>query len=128
MENLYITIYDLIIFLLGLLLGNWLAIGRDKRKEFNQIADDIYLNLYKEKKALEISNNIPRGPDYDSLETLKRRSSFLKKRALLKVVQEYKKAKSSKKRYDSANQPISYETPEVLIESIEKLIKKIERK
>jgi hypothetical protein len=36
-------------FLLGLLLGNWLAIGRDKRKEFNEAAAPVRGWLLKSK-------------------------------------------------------------------------------
>ena len=35
------TLVGFLTFLLGLLLGNWLAIGRDKRKEFNEAAAPI---------------------------------------------------------------------------------------
>jgi hypothetical protein len=37
-------------FLIGTLLGNWLAIGRDKRTEFNEIAQPIREILMKEKE------------------------------------------------------------------------------
>ena len=38
-------------FLLGLLLGNWLAIGRDKRKEFNVAATPVRGWLLKAKDS-----------------------------------------------------------------------------
>jgi cbb3-type cytochrome oxidase subunit 3 len=39
----------LLTFLLGLILGNWLAIGRDKRKEFNDAAAPVRAWLLKVK-------------------------------------------------------------------------------
>ena len=36
--NSYPSVFGLVTFFAGLILGNWLAIGRDKRKEFNEAA------------------------------------------------------------------------------------------
>lgn len=50
--NMEITV-NIILFLAGLAIGNWLAVGRDKRKEFNQIADKVYLKLKKQKESVK---------------------------------------------------------------------------
>jgi hypothetical protein len=39
-------ILSLLTFFLGLILGHWLAIGRDKRKEFNDNAVVLNSKLY----------------------------------------------------------------------------------
>jgi hypothetical protein len=41
---------SLLTFLLGLVLGNWLAIGRDKRQEFNEAVSPIRRWLIEEMK------------------------------------------------------------------------------
>lgn len=39
---------EVLVFLSGLLLGNWLAIGRDKRREFNDVVAPIRVWLLAE--------------------------------------------------------------------------------
>ncbi|MFZ6722530.1 hypothetical protein [Undibacterium sp. Ji49W] len=38
---------SILTFLVGLLVGNWQAIGRDKRKEFNELTDLTFADLTK---------------------------------------------------------------------------------
>jgi hypothetical protein len=38
--------FSILTFLLGLILGHWLALGRDKRKEFNEASSRIYEKVY----------------------------------------------------------------------------------
>lgn len=45
--------YGAISFLTGTLFGHWLAIGRDKRKEFNEISRPIRLGLLKQIELLK---------------------------------------------------------------------------
>ena len=56
---------SIITFLLGLLLGNWLAIGRDKRKEFNEAAAPIRDWLIKEKEAPNPYSACPSAQEFD---------------------------------------------------------------
>lgn len=51
-NNYYI--FGFITFLLGLLIGNRLAIGRDKRKEFNAGTEAIYIKLLNQIKEINI--------------------------------------------------------------------------
>jgi hypothetical protein len=47
MENTYMDyLLSLLTFFMGLGIGHWLALGRDKRKEFNEQATDLYSKIY----------------------------------------------------------------------------------
>lgn len=48
-QTLFILLTNFISLLAGLLIGNWLAIGRDRRNEFNAIVDPIRAMLLKER-------------------------------------------------------------------------------
>jgi len=65
-------IVNIILFFAGLTLGNWLAIGRDKRKEFNEVADEVHFALKKQKENIENGTAAKRGPKDNELENLKR--------------------------------------------------------
>ena len=68
-------------FLLGLLLGNWLAIGRDKRKEFNEAGAPIRGWLLKAKDKPSPFGRWPTDQEIDRfIHCLSpwRRSSFVK--------------------------------------------------
>ena len=56
---------SILTFLLGLLLGNWLAIGRDKRKEFNEAAAPIRGWLIKEKDEPNPYTAWPSAQEFD---------------------------------------------------------------
>lgn len=43
----YAVWISILTFLVGLLVGNWQAIGRDKRKEFNELTDLLFADLTK---------------------------------------------------------------------------------
>ena len=45
---------SLFTFFLGLLVGNWQAIGRDKRKEFNELTDVLFVDLTERTSANEV--------------------------------------------------------------------------
>jgi len=52
-------------FLLGLLLGNWLAIGRDKRKEFNEAGSPIRGWLLRAKDSPDPYSRWPTDQEID---------------------------------------------------------------
>jgi len=87
-------IINIIVLIAGILIGNWLAIGRDKRKEFNQIADKVHLALKRESENLRSNGPKYNGPTNDQLELLKRRTVFYKKKGLNNAIKNYKETKS----------------------------------
>jgi len=59
------TLISFLTFLLGLLLGNWLAIGRDKRKEFNDAVAPVRSWLLSERDELSPYNKSPSRNEMD---------------------------------------------------------------
>ncbi len=59
------TLISFLTFLLGLLLGNWLAIGRDKRKEFNDAVAPIRSWLLMQRDELSPYNKSPSRNEID---------------------------------------------------------------
>lgn len=86
-EIIYKTITHPLFFIpasgIGYLLGHWLAIGKDRRKEFNEVADILFRELTDEVIS----------PDF---KTFRRRLPWCKHKAFDKCVTEYKEARSNK--------------------------------
>lgn len=64
------AIVGLLTFLLGLILGHRLSLGRDKRKEFNEIATPIRANLLKQIEVLrsgKFTQSLVTNQDFISL-------------------------------------------------------------
>ena len=49
----YAAVLSVLTFLVGLLIGNWQAIGRDKRLEFNSMTNAKYVDLVDQIKSIE---------------------------------------------------------------------------
>ncbi len=60
-----VTLISFLTFLLGLLLGNWLAIGRDKRKEFNDAVGPVRSWLLMQRDELSPYNKSPSRDEID---------------------------------------------------------------
>ena len=56
---------SLLTFLLGLILGHWLAVGRDKRKEFNEAAAPIRGWLLRAKESPDPYTRWPSEQEFD---------------------------------------------------------------
>src|SRR5262245_32374757 len=59
------TLFSLLTFFLGLVLGNWLAVGRDKRKEFNEAVAPIRSWLLAETEAPSPFHKRPSSEEID---------------------------------------------------------------
>lgn len=116
-------ITNIALFIAGLIFGNWFAIGRDIRKEFNEIADVVYLKLNKELEHVKETGAVADGPNEKDFENLKRRLSFLRKRKFLETLKKYKNSKSIDNwTQDEYNQPF-YKDSKKVSESIQELLK-----
>ena len=121
---------NLVFFLFGLIAGNRLAIGRDRRKEFNEMADNIFIfiSLTEEMKIIKETENIASGPAYSDLELFMRRLPWQKKRRFGKAFSTYKKQHQQSNWKRSSSGHPTYIEPEKIISSIHKFIKFTNRK
>ena len=114
--------------ILGIILGNWLAIGRDKRKEFNEVADVVHLKLKKELKNVGETGALVSGPTAKDFENFKRRLPFFKKKNFTKALEKYRVNKTMDNwAHDEYNQPF-YKDSKMVSESIEGLLKFTDRR
>lgn len=111
---------------IGTVFGNWLAIGRDKRKEFNEIAEEVHLLLTKETFYLLKSNVMVDGLTEIDIEKLRRRISVFKRKGFDLAVIKYKKAKANREKSGAGQ--VLYKDTKGVVEAIQALQKYANRR
>ncbi|WKE65507.1 hypothetical protein PVT67_17850 [Gallaecimonas kandeliae] len=115
--------------LIGLFFGNRLALGREKRKEFNEIALPIFEVLEKQRISAK-SGSFPNSANSfgeNSLIGLKQHISSSKYKRLDISLANYVQAKKSCGTFNSVGD-YDFNKPDVLISAIEDLQKYVRRK
>jgi hypothetical protein len=120
-DNVFITIgVSLVTGLIGLLVGNRMAIGRDKRKEFNAIAEPIRIILLQEREKLSSCSAIPNKVD---LVLFRERLPFWKRGAFDRALQNYQKSKSEENLVRDQYGSVFYKNRPLVIHNIDSLLK-----
>ncbi|MEW8139128.1 MAG: hypothetical protein AB2761_18855 [Candidatus Thiodiazotropha endolucinida] len=120
------TIISVLTFLLGLIFGHRFALFRDRRKEYNEIADIVYSSLLEEKKHAE-REMITKGPTEEDFQHLLRRSYFIRRMMIKKSLDTYRTAHMNVIiDRSSSGQPIYRNVNDVVI-AINKLIRSVGR-
>lgn len=121
--NIVINIViQVLIFLSGLIIGNRLAIGRDRRKEYNIIAEKIRLGLIKEKEYIIEGNMAIEGTEDTDFKKLMFQLSWYKLRRFNNLLSEYKEIKK-KEHYNNKYGGSFYHDSIPVLSSINKLLK-----
>lgn len=110
---------------IGFFFGHRIALSRDKRKEYNEIADRIYLALKKERERLEAPIG---GPNEDDFRLFSRHLGFFERKSFESNYNRYKSVKTGGNTYiDSFGQ--QFYLNEVLVRNaIDKLTKNVKRR
>ena len=113
---------NVIMFLTGLIVGNRLAIGRGKRKEFNIVAETIRLALIREREFIINKNmafNGPEDADFKKFTFLLSRYKLRRFNRTLVKYKENKKTNQHSNRYGES----SYHDNTSILKIIDRLIK-----
>ena len=108
--------------IIGIFIGNRLNVKRDRRKEYNVIAEEISLNLLKEKESIakhNTANNIIEDVDFNKLAI---RLTWFKLRRFNTLLEDYRKAKKTNYRNNKFG-GCFYHDKDSVLNSINKLLK-----
>lgn len=117
------VLLNIITFLVGLLLGNRLAIGRDKRKEFNEAAKPIRTWLLRELKKPSPLRPPPNMAEIDAFVSC---LSFWKRRGFREAYKRQNCARRDAMEHDSVGQ-VSYKDDNHIKEALNVLLRYTKR-
>jgi len=114
-------VIPIITFVLGGFLGHWLAVVRDKRKEFNEAAQPIRAFLLGEERALYHPERRPSVAQWDAFE------SCLSRRHRVRFTDARKEYEDSDPGQSGVG-PIPYPHPELVHDCVRRLLRFTERR
>jgi cbb3-type cytochrome oxidase subunit 3 len=106
-------------FFLGLLLGHWLSLGRDRRKEFNDEAEKLFLPLESERKNPSAYAKHPNAEDFA---IFRRHLRWWQVRKFDQAVDAYFESKKNCAARDSTG-GVYYRDAERIIPTVERLLR-----
>ncbi|MDY0297464.1 MAG: hypothetical protein RB296_09115 [Acidobacteriota bacterium] len=117
--------FSLIGVLVGYLIGNRLAIGRDRRKEFNILVDPIRISLLGEKHNI---NRNQTAFNSARIELIREELPFWKRRRFDEAVKNYRNSKSAENRDSDGTGGFTYRDFDKIKNAIDGLLKYLKRK
>ena len=126
MELKYIIPF--ITLFIGGLIGNRLALGRDRRKEYNEVADPIY-ELLEKQRLLALAGKYPQSMNNTNEATfieIKRHIPAYKAKGLSLAIQTYMSAPEKSGYWETGR--FYFNKPEITVAAIESLQKYVPRK
>jgi hypothetical protein len=80
---------SLVTFVIGMFVGNWLALGRDRRKEINELSSPVRLRLVKQIELMQAGQYLPSGIVVDDIYAITDRVSKSKSDAIKAAFRSY---------------------------------------
>lgn len=107
---------------IGFLAGHFLAIGRDRRKEFNDAAGVVYLKLIEERRN---PRPFASGPDESEFDVFSQHLSARKRSSFCTAIEKYNKTKEEADigMYEGVIGGGHYTNPSLIVKEIDNLLK-----
>ena len=119
----YPELFGVLMFCCGALTSHWLAIGRDKRKEFNEIADKIILQW-----ADQAADPTPyRTVLTDDATLLRRHFSHWKRKKYEQVLDEYETAHGDSNQVELPGKVWEYKDKQRVANAVLAVVKLLKR-
>lgn len=112
-------------FLIGAYLGHRFAVFRDRRSEFNEIADRVFIALDQEVRSC---TPYTAGPRSDDVAILRRRMSWFVRRRFDRAFEEYNEAKRGNTSEPDGRGHVHYISVERIKQAILQVTKLLHRK
>lgn len=105
---------------IGFLIGNYLAIGRDRRREFNALIDPIRAKLFFERKYPGTDSGLIVGFTFVAI---RERLLFWKRKGFDIAIDNYKKSKGVDNQERDTMGGFSYKDRAIIVHAIDDLMK-----
>ena len=120
----YPEMFGILMFLCGALLGHWLSIGRDKRKEFNELADTIRSRFEKQAANPSIYNKTLA----DDVALLRHHMTRKKQQKYDKAIENYKAAIGEANHSFNAAHEVFYTNKELVAQAAQAIVNFLPRR
>ena len=121
----FISLIAVVSGMIGVFVGHWLTLGRDRRKEFNELVDWIRPALFNEKERL---SPMSKGVDKIQFISFSEVLPFWKRHCFDKAVEQYKKSTSNENYVQDSAGQVFYKDTKTVVHSIDSLLRFMKKK